>query len=269
MAWTRSDVISAGSLVVAALALAYGPVKDYQAARNAPSVTMSVVKICARVDPPRAGPTRPAVQEKLRGTTAATPRATATPTVADGPVRPDHELPTSPQPVAEPTTTISSAACGVTGGSSGSPDSLDSPSVAEPAAPTSPVITLDSLEIRGRAENVPLDRDLWVVLRPEDDGKFYPVARARKLDDGRWQLAENRVRLPRTDTTWAVFVYAADSLASRQLHSWDDREDRRPPAQYEGMPSLPPDLALMDSATVVPPGSDAHGGLGASAEPGG
>jgi hypothetical protein len=194
--WRRSDLIAAGSLVVALLALLYSPLKDFQAERDKKSVYMQVNEIHWPVD--GGGGIDPASSgENGEGLTVpSAPRATS------GPAR---QTP------------------------------------------------FEALRVLGSSENIPGDQDLWIVLRPADDGRFYPVGRAPVWQDGGWELPES-VCLPRSGT-YSVFAYLTTSRSSLELAAWARNEAQKTPDQVQGMPSLPPEVTLLASQLVNrPPG---------------
>lgn len=232
MVWTRSDRISAGSLAIASLALLYGPVKDYQTAASVPSGQIVIGKCLA---PEREGSS--AMDSTRESVPDQSPDA-----------EPDQAGPLPPPTpnVPAPTGTLDTT-CRV---------QYDETLVPDPPASDYDDVVFDKVQINGSSDNVPADRDLWIVLRPEDDGQYYPVARARRLGDGAWSLGDSSldlVQIPKSGITYDIFLYMADSQPSRQLATWDEREDRKPREQYEGMPSLPPNLVLLGSESIERP----------------
>jgi len=231
--WTRSDAIAAGSLGVALLALLYSPIAQVWSVANAPSVYMKVdpvlitVTVSKEPDVPTATPSLETSRVKTSTVETRPPPREPGPPNAPEPAAPPPERPVEVEPTSM---------------------GPDSPGRGSRTTWT----TFDSVNISGAAANLPGDGDLWIVLRPSDDGKFYPVGLHRNLKEGNWSISENPVHLPRPGS-YGVFAYYAPSRPSAALAEWDLRQDKKPPGEYDGMPSLPPELMLMASESIVRP----------------
>jgi hypothetical protein len=136
-----------------------------------------------------------------------------------------------------PTASITSPAAG--GGYS-------DPSIETDRAPGRQIIG-EHVQILGTADHIPIDQDLWVVLRPEAEGTWQPVARALLLDDGTWRIREEDVTLHAVGK-YGLFVYLTSSQSSGELQYWVSQQKDKPVA--DRMPSLPAGMTLLASETI-------------------
>ena len=109
----------------------------------------------------------------------------------------------------------------------------------------------ETIRVYGSSQNIPGDQDLWIVLRPTDDGRFYPIGRATIGEDGAWTLP-GTVCLPRPGT-YGVFAYLTVGRSAIELAAWVGNEAKKTRDQVQGMPSLPPELMLLASQSVNRP----------------
>jgi hypothetical protein len=104
-------------------------------------------------------------------------------------------------------------------------------------------------EIRGNAENIPGDHDLWLVIRPSDPGDFYPVTRL-SVQNGSWEVPADDAVLSGVGQ-FALLIYLTDSQASSSLSTFLKKQHSQTSnSPTGGMISLPAGMTLEDSATV-------------------
>lgn len=113
----------------------------------------------------------------------------------------------------------------------------------------------DGIGLVGNASNIPGDRDLWLIVRPQTKGAWQPITRlhpaapggSHGLGEGKWLLEEGLV-LPERGS-YGIFVYLVTSASSAELQQWQSRQAGNP--HPELMPSLPADMNLLAFTNIA------------------
>lgn len=87
------------------------------------------------------------------------------------------------------------------------------------------------IRVAGSARNVPPDQDLWLVLRPATDRKFYPQNRGVVIPDhdGKWSVEGVALGAPsqhnREGEYFTFAVYLATSAQSSEFTNYIEKAD--------------------------------------------
>jgi hypothetical protein len=125
--------------------------------------------------------------------------------------------------------------------------SLTSVSISNPI-PNASLIGPDHTAL-GTAKNIPADNDLWLVVRTEDVGQWYPVGRISVNPDGSWStdfsLGDPG---PNNAGVFEIYVYLVGSQYSGIIA--DDENKIEKNGYRQGLSSMPAGPTLTASVVV-------------------
>ena len=104
-------------------------------------------------------------------------------------------------------------------------------------------VNQESVEIEGRAGDLPVDQDFWLVVRPDVAATFYPVDRLTVQSDGSWAVPDVRLA---TAGRFHAIVFLASSGASQQFRSYLEEN-----VDNAGLAALPDGASQLDSITIM------------------
>ncbi|WIX99269.1 hypothetical protein QRX60_35190 [Amycolatopsis mongoliensis] len=103
----------------------------------------------------------------------------------------------------------------------------------------------ENQKISGRADHLPKDGDLWLIVRTADPGDWYPQQKLEVSSDGIWN-GEFDLGTP---GRFQLSIYLADRESSGVLANSVETLEKN--GFTKGVVSLPTQLVLMDSRAVI------------------